>query len=120
MNVIPVNLLNIPEAQISSAVNTWHPFFGLPIEAVDFLRHFACCRGNNEPIDRRFWEAALISILRDEKFHLSLATGHILHSYFAEIPEGMVRCVGCGDVWDGCRQCDCEGIQDVFTLYPDN
>ena len=119
MNSIPPHLQNPDVATIRRAISTWHPFFALPTEAVEFMRHFSRCQEDKEPIDPRFWISALNAFLQYEQFHISLQTGKVLHTYFPDVPEDMMRCDGCGDVWDGCRQCDCPGVWEMYQLYPD-
>ena len=119
-NVFSSELINLNLELINKAINSWHPFWALPSDAVDFMKHLRCCRRDNEPVDRKFWQIALISILQDERFHLSLITGEILHTYISPIPEGLIECPGCGDRWDGCRQCDCPQMYEMMELYPED
>lgn len=113
---LPVFSLN--KEGMKEAIATWEPFWALPSEAVDFMRHFRICSKDREDVDRRFWCAGVFALLKDERFHVSLTSGKVIHSYFPSPPDCMIQCAGCGDIWDGFRQCGCVQIDEMMELYP--
>lgn len=115
-------LYNIPsEDEMNQAISTWEPFWLLPDKAIEFMRFF---RNNNHSqgtgdiyslFDK--WQTAISALLMNERFHISLKTGKVIHSYEPPSLNGY-RCEGCGNDYDGYAQCDCPQSHEIYQLYP--
>ena len=101
-----------------SVIESWCPYWALPIKVKDFFQHVKDSRENKTPISQKKWERAVLSLMRNKKFHICLKTGKVLHTFLPKVPEGMMRCEACGHVWDGCAQCNCEETWEMMGIYP--